>query len=502
MPDRSQRWLCTVCGYIHDGAEPCDCCPICGATGDLFEACHGTAPPPAATSVGSWRCLNCEYVHQGDRPPELCPICAATAEHFEPLTEAMEIPTANQQELTVVIAGAGIAGVSAAEAVRKSSPRARITLLSREAELPYYRLNLTRYLAGEIGVDELPIHPQDWYTGQDITLLRETELRSIDVRHKTLGLRGNETLTYDKLILALGSHPFVPPFPGANRENVTVLRSRRDADFILRNIHAGMPCIVIGGGLLGLETAAALARHKVAVTLVEGYGWLMPQQLNQTAAERLATQAAGLGISCRMGARVKQLDGDEQVRGVTLESGEILPAELVIMTAGIRSNSYIARMAQIETNHGIVVDNHLLTDTPDIFAVGDVAEHRGVLYGTWGPSQFQGTIAGMNAAGERIEFAGIPRSNSLKVLGSELFSIGQTRPEDGSYREIEETRSGDYSLFLFRDSHMVGAILLGDTRLSAKVKNLIEKKIQCTELLGNQAAGQTISSQLATSPLT
>lgn len=499
MPDRSQRWLCTVCGYIHDGAEPCDCCPVCGATSDLFEPSRESQPTPATVSAGSWRCLNCEYVHQGDQPPELCPICAATAEHFEPFVQAPETPTTSRQDLSVVIAGAGIAGVSAAEAVRKSSPRARITLLSREAELPYYRLNLTRYLAGELGGDDLPIHSQSWYNEQNITLLRETEVRSIDIRQQTLGLRGAEALAYDRLILALGSHPFVPPFPGVNRENVTVLRTRRDADFILQTLSPDLPCVIIGGGLLGLEAAGALTRRQAKVTLVEGYDWLMPQQLNQTAAGRLAKHATGLGIDFRMGARIKQLEGDEQVRGVTLESGETLAAELVIITAGIRSNSYIARLAQIETNNGIVVNNRLQTDDANIYAVGDVAEHRGVLYGTWGPSQFQGTIAGMNVAGEQVEFAGIPRANSLKVLGYELFSIGQTQPLDGSYQAIEESAGKHYFYFLFRDSLLVGAILLGDTRLSATVKQLIEKKIQCHDLLEQNASGAAIH-QLLTSP--
>ncbi|MEJ2199545.1 MAG: FAD-dependent oxidoreductase [Desulfuromonadaceae bacterium] len=492
MSEPSQRWQCTVCGYVHEGSSPCEYCPICGATSDLFEVEAEATAPVAAAVVGKWRCLNCEYVHEGQTPPNFCPVCAATAEHFEPLGDATPSFPTSSQALTFVVVGAGIAGVSAAEAIRNHAPKAKITLLSRESELPYYRLNLTRYLAAEIDGDALPIHEAGWYRENDIELLRDTELRSIDVKRKRLQLRKGQDLDYDKLILAMGSHPFVPPFPGVNRENVTVLRTRRDAEFILGQLRPGLSCVVIGGGVLGLETAGALARRKVDVTLVEGYGWLMPQQLNQAAAERLAAQATELGIKFCMGARVKQLDGDERVRGVALESGVNLPAELVIITAGVRANSYVARLAGIGTNNGIVVDNRLLTDTPDIYAVGDVAEHRGILYGTWGPSQFQGTIAGMNAAGETTEFAGIPRSNSLKVLGCELFSIGQVRPGDGSYQEVEEIDGEDYYFFLFRDSQLVGAILLGDTRLSAAVKRLVEKKLPCIDLLGRHAAGQRI----------
>lgn len=496
MSDSSSRWICTVCGYVHEGPGPCDYCPICGATSELFDACPEKAAPANEESISRWRCLTCEYVSDGADPPAFCPVCGATAEHFEPLNDTAEEPTDSQQALDIVIVGAGIAGVSAAEAARENSSKARITLISREAELPYYRLNLTRYLAGEIGCDDLGIKPKSWYDDNDIHLLLSTELQKIDTQNKTLTLKNLDKISYDKLVLAMGSHPFVPPFPGGNRDNVTVLRTRRDAEFILEQIYEGMPCVVIGGGLLGLETAAALTRRKADVTLIEGFNWLMPQQLNQAAGEKLSEEASTLGIKFCMGARVKQLEGDEKVRGVGLESGETIPAELVIITAGVRSNSYLARLAQIETNDGIVVDNELLTNNRDIFAIGDVAEHRGVLYGTWGPSQFQGTIAGMNAVGGKIEFAGIPRSNSLKVLGSDMFSIGQIRFEDGSYQEVEETLGDSYAYFLFRDSYMIGAILLGDTRLSATVKKMIEKKVQCSELLSNKSSDEGFCSRL------
>jgi len=130
-----------------------------------------------------------------------------------------------------------------------------------------------------------------------------------------------------------------------------------------------------------------------------------------------------------------------------------------------------------------VVNNLLETSAADIYAVGDVAEHQGVMYGIWGPSQFQGTIAGINAAGGRAEFAGVPRSNSLKVLDCDLYSIGQIRPGDGSYRMVEGQLACNYYSFVFRDSYLVGALLFGDTGLSTQVKHLIENRESCAELL-------------------
>jgi nitrite reductase (NADH) large subunit len=143
----------------------------------------------------------------------------------------------------------------------------------------------------------------------------------------------------------------------------------------------------------------------------------------------------------------------------------------------------LGRLVGLDVNRGIIVDNTLQTSHPDVYAAGDVAEHRGVAYGTWAPSQFQGTIAGMNPGGQSAEFAGIPRSNMLKVLGVDLFSIGQIKPEDASYEAIEDEQDGQYFYFLFRDSHMVSAILLGDTTLSAAVKQVVEKRHDCAQLL-------------------
>jgi nitrite reductase (NADH) large subunit len=382
-----------------------------------------------------------------------------------------------------VIAGAGIAGVSAAEAIRRDSPAARITLLSKEPELPYFRLNLTRYLAGEISRNDLFIHPRKWYEENGIDLRLDTELRDLAPDSRLLSLSREGVLPYDRLILAMGSHPSVPPVPGINRENVTVLRSLRDADGILAQCRPGLPCAIIGGGVLGLETAGALARRGMSVTLLEGFGWLMPQQLNQTAGDLLAGYASGLGIRIRTNVRINQIEGDDRARSILLEGGESIPAELVIITAGVRSNTYLLRRAGLEVNQGVVVGDALQTDREEIYAAGDIAEHRGVTYGTWAPAQFQGVIAGMNALGRKIEFAGIPRSNTLKVLDLDLFSIGQVHPHDGSFQAFDARDGTQYRSFIFRDGRLVGAILLGDMRLAASIKNLIEKKVSCTDLL-------------------
>jgi nitrite reductase (NADH) large subunit len=468
-------------------------CPICGSPKEAFEAHTPEVKSAAAPKAQSWRCLNCGYTHSGSEPPELCPVCGAAQDCFEPLSDAAEKVAQVEKTGKVIVVGAGIAGLAAVEAIRTASADTDVTLISKENHPPYYRLNLTRYLAGEINEDELSIKPQAWFKENQVRLLLDAEVSKLDLTGKTVGLHNSQSISFDKLILTVGAHPFMPPFPGAYRDGVVNLRTLTDVKEILKSDLKGKKCTCIGGGLLGLETAGALARQGAKVTLLEGHGWLLPRQLNQTAGEILAGHVQSSSIKLRTKARTQEILGDERVRSVLLEDQSTIDTDLVVVATGIRSNSYLARTAGLDVNQGIVVDNLLKTSHPDVFAAGDVAEHRGLVYGTWAPAQYQGSIAGMNAAGAKAEFGGIPRSNALKVLHLELFSIGQIEPVDGSYDTIEKEIDEQYFRFVYRDSHLVGAILLGDAKLATQVKKAVEGKHDFSDLLAKHpAAGDVL----------
>jgi nitrite reductase (NADH) large subunit len=494
----TQAWRCTACGYIHRGDQPPTECPVCGAAKSQFEPYveEPAAAPAPAPAPNRWRCLNCGYVHEGTAPPQDCPVCGVTREQFEAAAPAAEIGRSFAAGHVVVL-GSGIAGISAAEAIRRSSPDTRVTLVSKEPDPPYYRLNLTRYLAGQIDESALPIHPADWYEANRIELLRGAEAAEISPADKKVLLHNGEVLTFDRLILTAGAHPFVPPLPGVQREGVKTARSWRDAKSIVAMLRPGIKCVCIGGGVLGVETAGALARRGADVTLLEGHGWLMPRQLNQAAGRRLQASVERIGVRLRTQAKTKEIVGDERVGGVLLEDGGTLPADMVIITTGVRPNSFLARRAGLEVGGGVVVDNHLFTSHPDILAAGDVAEHRGVLYGTWTPSQYMGTIAGMNAIGLRTEFGGIPRSNTLKVLDVDLLSIGRFEPEDGSYQVIEQETGEPYLRFVFRDGRLVGAILLGDTSIAASLAKAVAERTDMSGLLAAKPQATDIVTYLA-----
>jgi nitrite reductase (NADH) large subunit len=446
-----------------------------------FEVPKAKPAEPPTEGPAAWRCTICDYVHQGPEPPAVCPVCGATADMFEPQQEPAPEPAGGAGPRLVIL-GAGIAGFTAADHARRQAPDAQITLLSKEPELPYYRLNLTRYLAGQVPAEGLSLKPQEWFDEQRI-VLEQGEATRIQRRERRVLLGDGRELEYERLILANGSHPFVPPIPGVTREGVCTVRTMTDARQIIDQARQEARCVCIGGGLLGLEAAGALQARGLEVTVVEGFDWLLPRQLAQSVSQLLQRHLEGLGVAVRCGVRVKAIVGDEAAKGVILaEDDELLPAELVLVAAGVRPNSYLARQSQLEVKQGVIVDDHMQTSDPEILAAGDVAEHRGVVYGLWPTAYAQGAVAGINAAGGQAEFSGLPPSTMLKVLDVGLFSVGQVVPTDGSFQVLEGGGDGAFHRLVCRDGRLIGANLFGDTLMAVPIREAVEQGTQISEL--------------------
>ncbi len=493
-------WICLVCGYVHQGATAPDYCSVCGAPADDFQP-HAAPASQVPAVPTRWICLICGYMHDGSNPPETCPLCGAGSEQFT--SDDYGDPTASTGNASamsfqhVVIVGAGIAGLSAAESIHSAAPAARITLINGEPDLPYYRLNLTRYLAGEVSREALIIHPAAWYEDHKIDLRNGARVTAISTSSKRVDLTDGTSLSYDRLVLAMGAHPFIPPINGSDLDGVFCLRTLADADAILSRTTAMPACVVIGGGVLGLEAAAALAKRGLCVKVLETFDWLMPRQLNRRASEILEKHLATLGIEVCKPVLTRALLGNRHVSGVELSDGRVIPAGLVLIAAGVRPETHLARKAGLTVNAGIVADDSLRTSTSDVFAAGDVAEHNGALYGIWAPAQFQGAIAGLNVSGSFALFGGVPRSNTLKVLGISMTSIGRIEPEDGSYRLVEQEKDHAFYHFLFRDGKLVGGILAGDTSAAAHLKHAIESKRDCSGLLAHDPTADDVLEFLA-----
>ena len=469
-------WICSICGYTHPGGQPPAQCPLCGASSDHF-APETKPPQPEASAPDTWRCLICGYRHLGPEAPDRCPVCAAGPKEFEPCG-AMTEPSLDGQSLgPIVVIGGGIAGLSAVEAIREAAPDVPLTFLSSEEEAPYHRLNLTRYLAGELTREELCIHPASWFEERGIRLLLGCEAIRIDREAQVVHCCDGSTHPYRRLVLASGAHAFTPPMDGLQRRHVFTLRHRKDADAILAALKPGMRVAVIGGGILGLEAAAALTRRGAMVTVIESGSRLLPRQLDAEGSALLEKWARSQGITFTKGGRTEALLGDETLASLRFADGSTLAADMAIIAAGVRSNSWLAREAGLSVDQGVVVDDHLCSSDPSILAAGDVSIHRGVSYGTWGPAQAQGRLAGLNALDRDMRFEGLPRANMLKVLGIDLFSIGTLEAQDGASVILSHREGDSYQALHLRDERLVGALLLGDASLSAPAKAAIESKL-------------------------
>ncbi|HBO33596.1 MAG TPA: NAD(P)/FAD-dependent oxidoreductase [Anaerolineaceae bacterium] len=402
-----------------------------------------------------------------------------------------------------LIVGGGIAGVSAAEAIHKAAPSADITLISEEPSLPYFRMSLTRYLAGEINRDQLDLHKEGWYLENHVNIAVSARVKDIDSNQKLVTLNDGRIFQYEKLILANGASPFVPPIPGKDLEGVMTLRSLEDAERIIQIFDHPANVVCIGGGLLGLEIAGAIAKHGLKVTVLEALDWLLPRQLGQEAAELLRRQIETMGISVIVPAKTSALVGEGKVEGVEItgntseaEPVVCIPAELVLISAGVRPNLDLAKMAGVEVGRGVLVNEHMQTSNPDIYAAGDVCEFHGICYGLWVPAKKQGEVAGRHAAGQPADFAGDPPSAKLKVLGIDLFSIGQFAPTEEGDKLVAARQDDTYISLLFRNGILIGANLLGETGLDSKVKKAIEAKTDFSSVLKDSVTLEEVVTHL------
>lgn len=419
----------------------------------------------------AWRCLICGYIHHGAVPPMECPVCSAGPDAFEAIIEEPAGPAESPR--TMIIVGAGIAGLSAAEAAREQAENSRIILLSNEIELPYHRLNLTRYIAGEIPQEELTIHPQSWYTERRIEL-KQAQAIAIDRPHNSIKLSNQETLSYDRLVLTTGAQPHIPALPGNNLPHVSTLRTQKDASTLLNACSPRMKVIIMGGGILGLEMAAALARRGTHPTILERHSHLMPRQLNPRGAERLQNHLEQLGIRVLTQTSIERIEPQL----VYLDNQTTLEAEHVVIATGIQPDCTLAQQAGLATAQGVIVDACMQTNDPLIYAAGDLCEHNGQRYGSWAAAQLQGRTAGRNAAGSPHPAPSIPREHSLKVVNKPLFSIGRICPRHKTDQILEQENEQAYCMMLIHNGELAGALLMDDLARMPQLHEAVTRSIK------------------------
>lgn len=428
------------------------------------------------------KCLVCgEIFEEGI---EICPVCGVGKENFVPV-EVDEVSYKNNTSEFYLILGNGAAGVSAAEAIRERNETCSIVMVSNESVLSYNRPMLTKSMLASFNPSQLAIHDEKWYQDRNIINVLDKTVKSIDTQAKEVAFSDGLKLKYDKCIYALGSECFVPPIPGHDKEQVVAIRRLSDVVKIGKMLPNVKHAVVIGGGVLGLEAAWELSKAKCRVTIVEVANQLMGRQLDTGAGDMLKDIILDKGMDIRIGANVQEIEGEGAVTGVRLAGGEVIPAELVIVSAGVRANTKIAQEAGIQTDRAIVVDEKMHTNLTDIYACGDCAQYEGINYAIWPQALEMGKVAGANAAGDSLAYETVNAALTFHGMDTALFAIGDNgKNPDIKYKTVEfkDPMKMIYEKYYFSNNRLCGAILLGDTSKMVKVTAQIEEHTNFKEM--------------------
>ena len=382
--------------------------------------------------------------------------------------------TENKYNGKIIIIGASAAGISAAKEIRTVNNTAKISIITEENHMPYYRPYLTEYIKDNSVENRYNfyLNKEEWYKKNNITIIRGEKVIEINHVNKTIKTENNRDLSFDKLILANGSRPFVPIKGALEKENVFTMRTLDDARAVYRFSNKIKNVIVIGGGLLGLEIAYALMQKNLDITIVELTERILPMQLDNEGSCMLESIIKENKIKIYLGVPVELLIGENKITSLRLKSGEEISTDMVIFSIGVKANTELAKGCGIKTNRGIIVNEKMETSIPDIYACGDVAEFgRGIAL--WMPAIKQGRVAGLSAIGNEAVFKAEEYPAVLNSFGTRIYSIGDIcRNQDyGNYitMQCKFPEEKIYKKLYFKDDKLVGGILIGDNKKSTSL---------------------------------
>ncbi|CAM5576330.1 Nitrite reductase large subunit OS=Stutzerimonas stutzeri OX=316 GN=CXK91_20670 PE=4 SV=1 [Stutzerimonas stutzeri] len=372
------------------------------------------------------------------------------------------------KKLKLVMIGNGMAGVRTLEELLKlTNELYDITVFGAEPHPNYNRILLSPVLTGEQQFEEIVLNDLNWYAENGIHLKLNRKVVKIDrIKRRVIADDGSEA-EYDRLLIATGSNPFILPIPGKDLQGVIGYRDIADTRVMMETAKTHKHAVVIGGGLLGLEAANGLKLRGMDVTVVHIGDWLMERQLDRTAGTLLQSALEGRGLKFLLPKQTAELldNGDGRVCAVEFKDGEVIPADLVVMAAGIRPNSELAEQSGIACNRGILVNDTLQTYDPRVYAIGECASHRGIAYGLVAPLFEQAKVCANHLAMLGFSrYLGSVTSTKLKVTGIDLFSAGDFIGGDGTETiTLSDPIGGVYKKLVIKDDVLVGACLYGDT---------------------------------------
>lgn len=378
-----------------------------------------------------------------------------------------------------IIIGNGVAGTQAAKTIRKHDAFADIQIFTDERYLFYSRPRLPELLAKAITIEETFVFDHSWYQRNNIQIHLNHAVTHVEAERRLVTLMNNACFSYDKLLFATGSKSALPPISGLDTDKgVLTLRTIEDVKHIAKHAESSKSAIIIGGGLLGIEAGNALRKLGLSVTVVEYFDRLLPRQLDSQGSETLQRYLEALGLTFILGAHSSAIKEKGNKKVLEFKNGAALEGDFILVSAGIMPSCLLAQNAGISFNRGMLVNDYMETNIPNIYAAGDVAEHRNIIYGIWPAAHAQGVIAGTNMAGGRIPYTGTVPSTRLKVAGVHLISIGTITAEDDTVEQLwlKNAVNKVYKKLFIREGIPVGAIFLGDIKNAYEIGHIIENK--------------------------
>lgn len=425
------------------------------------------------------KCIVCGEIF--DASIEICPVCGVDSSNFIPYEMEQNQFKKNTEE-SFLILGNGVAGVNAAAAIRQRNETCSIVVLSNEPVLSYNRPMLTKSMVEEIDASRIAMYDKSWYKENNIINVLSTNLEKINVEGKWVEFDGGKKILFDKCIYALGAECFIPPIKGSNKDEVVAIRRFEDVKKICRLLPKVNNVVVIGGGVLGLEAAWEMKKADCNVTVLEVADKLMGRQLDNEAGEILGNIIKEAGIDFYLNAHVSEITGDTSVTGVSLEDGTMIPADLVLISSGIRSNIELAKQTGIHVGRSIIVNERMETNLPNIYACGDCAEFEGINYAIWPQAVEMGKVAGASAAGDDVIYKTILAALTFHGMNTSLFAIGDNGKNDKLNYKVKKIHDKTYEKYYFVDDILVGVILIGDTKKMAELTLAIEQNRKYSEL--------------------
>ncbi len=399
------------------------------------------------------------------------------------------------QRMKLVVVGNGMAGMRVVEELLKISPDLYdITVFGDEPHPNYNRIMLSPVLANEQTIDDIILNTREWYAENSITLHTNARINKIDRAKCTVTAEDGETAEYDRLLIATGSKPFMPPIPGNDLDGVIGYRDIKDTNDMIDAAKKYKHAVVIGGGLLGLEAANGLRIQGMDVTVIHRNKWLLEKQLDKTAGVMLQKSLEAKGLKFHLTTNTETIVGNEsgRVKAVRFKEGFELPADLVVLAVGIRPNFALAESAGIHCDKGIVVNDTMQTFDPRIYAVGECVSHRGVSYGLVAPLFEMAKVCATHLANFGIGlYRGSVTSTKLKVTGIDLFSAGDFRGGEGTEEILlHDAVGGVYKKLVLQDDKIIGSVLYGDTADGAWYFKMLREGKKIDEIRDNLMFGQ------------